>query len=90
MNVIALVRTRSERWVIAHALDGLSARGEVTLVSDRNSDDGTREICRRFPQAVVFDPAPDSRIRELRCQLLDAARHVGRRGVKAARRRLPV
>jgi glycosyltransferase involved in cell wall biosynthesis len=75
MKVIAMVPTRNEGWVIAHSLACLSAFCDVILVSDRNSDDDTREICRRFPKAVVLDPAPDSRIREQRWQLLDAARN---------------
>ena len=74
MKVIAMLPTRNEGWVIAHSLACLSACCDVVLVGDRGSDDDTREICRRFPKAVILDAAADSRIREQRWQLLDAAR----------------
>ena len=73
-KIIAMVPTRNEGWVIAHSLACLSACCDIVLVGDRSSDDDTREICRRFPKVVVLDAAPDSRIREQRWQLLDAAR----------------
>lgn len=74
MKVIAMVPARNEAWVIEHSLACLSKFCDVILVSDRNSDDGTREICQRFPKVVILDPGPESRIREQRWQLLDAAR----------------
>jgi hypothetical protein len=74
MRIIAMVPARNEGWVIAHSLACLSAFCDVILVSDRTSEDDTRDVCRRFPKAIVLDAAPGSRIREQRWQLLDAAR----------------
>ena len=75
MKIIAMMPARNEAWVIAHSLTGLSAFCDVILVSDRHSDDNTRDVCRQFPKVVLLDPGPDRRIREQRWQLLDAARH---------------
>jgi hypothetical protein len=74
MRVIAMMPARNEAWVIEHSLACLSQFCDVILVSDRNSDDATRQICARFPKTVVLEPGPESRIREQRWQLLDAAR----------------
>jgi hypothetical protein len=74
MKIIAMVPTRNEAWVIAHSLACLSSFCDVILVCDRASEDETRAICGRFSKAVVLDAAPDSRIRQQRWQLLDAAR----------------
>lgn len=74
MKVIAMVPARNEAWIIAHSLACLSGFCDVILVGDRESEDGTREICRRFPKTVVLDARPGCRIREQRWQLLDAAR----------------
>ena len=74
MKVIAMVPTRNEAWIIGHSLACLSPFCDVILVGDRESEDGTREICGRFPKTVVLSAPPDSRIREQRWQLLDAAR----------------
>jgi hypothetical protein len=74
MKVIAMVPSRNEAWVIEHALACLSAFCDVILVSDRRSEDDTRARCARFPKVVLLEPAPESRIREQRWQLLDAAR----------------
>ena len=74
MKVIAMVPARNEDWVIEQSLASLSGFCDVMLVGDRQSDDRTREICGRFPKAVIVDAPMDSRIREQRWQLLDAAR----------------
>ena len=74
MKVIALLPVRNEAWVLPHSLACLSGFCDVILISDRDSDDDLRAICGRFPKAVVLEPRPDSRIREQRWQLLDAAR----------------
>jgi hypothetical protein len=69
-----MVPTRNEDWVIEHSLSCLSGFCDVILVGDRQSDDATRDICRRFRKVVVLDAPIGSRIREQRWQLLDAAR----------------
>jgi hypothetical protein len=74
MKIIAMVPVRNEAWVLPHSLACLSGFCDVILVSDKGSDDRTREVCRTFPKVVVLDAGPDSRIREQRWQLLDAAR----------------
>jgi hypothetical protein len=75
MKVIAMVPTRNEDWIIEHTLKSLSGFCDVVLIGDRQSSDRTRELCRRFPKAVVVESPVDSRIREQRWQLLDAARN---------------
>jgi glycosyl transferase family 2 len=74
LKVIATVPARNEAWVIGSSLTCLSAFCDVIVVSDRGSEDRTREICRRFPKVVLIESPADSRIREQRWQLLDAAR----------------
>jgi hypothetical protein len=74
VKIIALLPVRNEAWVLPHSLACLSGFCDVILISDRGSDDDLRAICGRFPKAVVLEPRADSRIREQRWQLLDAAR----------------
>jgi len=69
-----MMPARNEAWVIAHSLAALSHVCDVILVCDRASDDATREICGRFPKVTLLTAPADSRIREQRWQLLDAAR----------------
>ena len=74
MKVIGIVPARNEAWVLPYSLAALSGFCDAILVCDRQSDDETRAICRQFPKVVLLDAAPESRIREQRWQLLDAAR----------------
>ena len=74
MKIIAMMPTRNEDWVIEHSLASLSGFCDVILIGDRQSDDATRAICARFPKAVIVDAPIESRIREQRWQMLDAAR----------------
>ncbi len=69
-----MMPVRNEAWVLPHSLACLSGFADVILVSDRGSEDGSREIYRRFPRVVALDAAFDHRIRQQRWQLLDAAR----------------
>jgi Glycosyl transferase family 2 len=74
MKIIAMLPVRNDAWVLPHSLACLSGFCDHILISDRQSEDGLRAICSRFPKVAVIDSSPDSRIREQRWQLLDAAR----------------
>src|SRR5712692_2175729 len=74
MKVIAMMPVRNEAWVLPHSLACLSGFCDAILVSDRESDDPTRDVCRQFPKVAMLEAAPGSRIRQQRWQLLDAAR----------------
>ena len=74
MKIIALLPVRNEAWVLPHSLACLSAFCDVVLVSDQNSEDESREICRRFPKVVLLESAESRVCEEVRWQLLDAAR----------------
>lgn len=74
MKIIALMPVRNEAWVLPHSLACLSAFCDVVLVNDQNSEDGSREICRRFPKVVLIESSERLVCEEARWQLLDAAR----------------
>src|SRR5471032_250771 len=74
MKIIALMPVRNEAWVLPHSLACLSAFCDVVLVNDQNSEDESREICRRFPKVVLLESSERLICEEARWQLLDAAR----------------
>ncbi len=69
-----MMPVRNEDWVIEHSLACLSAFCDVILVSDQDSDDGSREICRRFPKVVLLESSQRLVCEQARWQLIDAAR----------------
>ena len=74
MKIIGLMPVRNEAWVLPHSLACLSAFCDVIVVNDQDSEDESRDICRRFPKVVLLE-SPDRLICEqARRQLLDAAR----------------
>src|SRR6266850_7150174 len=74
MKIIGLVPVRNEAWVLPHSLASLSGFCDVVIVSDQSSDDGSREICRRFPKVVLLESSESRISTQVRWQLLDAAR----------------
>ena len=74
MKIIGLLPVKNEAWVLPHALASLTAFCDVVIVADQNSDDGSREICRRFPKVVLIESAESRTCTRARWQLLDAAR----------------
>ena len=74
MKVIALLPVRNEAWVLPHSLACLSAFCDVILVNDQDSEDESREICRRFPKVVLIASSERLVCEQARWQLLDAAR----------------
>jgi hypothetical protein len=77
MKVIALLPVRNEAWVLPHTLSCLSGFCDVIIVSDQDSTDESREICRRFPKVALLDlpEGGDEKLpKQARWRLLDAAR----------------
>ena len=74
MKIIGLLPVKNEAWILPHALRSLTAFCDVVIVADQNSDDGSREICRTFPNVVVVESAESRTCTRARWQLLDAAR----------------
>jgi hypothetical protein len=74
VKIIGLVPVRNEAWVLPHSLAALSGFCDLIIVSDQNSDDESREICRRFPKVVLFESAEQRISTQVRWQLFDAAR----------------
>ena len=74
MKIIGLVPVRNEAWILPHSLASLSAFCDVVIVSDQNSEDQSREICRRFPKVVLLESAESRISTQVRWQLFDAAR----------------
>ncbi len=74
MKIIGLLPVKNEAWVLPHAVRSLTAFCDVVIVADQNSDDGSREICRTFPNVVVIESAESRTCTRARWQLLDAAR----------------
>jgi glycosyltransferase involved in cell wall biosynthesis len=74
VKIIALVPVRNEAWVLPHSLASLSGFCDLVLVSDQNSDDESREICRRFPKVVLLESAESKISTRVRWELFDAAR----------------
>ena len=75
MKIIALMPVRNEAWVLPHSLACLSSFCDVVLVNDQDSEDESREICRRFPKVVLLESREQLICEQARWQLLDAARH---------------
>jgi glycosyltransferase involved in cell wall biosynthesis len=74
VKIIGLVPVRNEAWVLPHSLASLSGFCDVVIVSDQNSDDESRQICRRFPKVVLLESADCKISTQVRWDLLDAAR----------------
>lgn len=74
MRIIALLPVLNEAWILPHSLACLSAFCDTIIVSDQNSDDGSREICRTFPKVVLLESAESQISTRARWTLLDAAR----------------
>ena len=51
MKIIGLVPVRNEAWILPHSLASLSGFCDVVIVSDQNSDDRSREICRTLSKS---------------------------------------
>ncbi|MGH9142406.1 MAG: glycosyltransferase [Vicinamibacterales bacterium] len=74
MKIIAMMPVRNEAWILPHSLACLSAFCDIILVSDQNSEDESREICRQFPKVVLLESSQRLVCEQARWQLLDAAR----------------
>ncbi|MFI5179366.1 MAG: glycosyltransferase [Vicinamibacterales bacterium] len=74
MKVIALLPVRNEAWVLRHSLACLSAFADVVMVSDQDSDDNSRDICREFPKVVLLESREALICEQARWTLWDAAR----------------
>ena len=74
MKIIGLVPVRNEAWVLPHSLASLSGFCDIIIVSDQNSDDESREICRRFPKVLLLESTECRISTQVRWQLFDAAR----------------
>ena len=83
MKIIALLPVRNEAWMLPHSLACLSAFCDVVLVSDQDSEDESREICRAFsPRSVA---ARIVRAAGVRTGAMAAARRGARlRGLQSA------
>lgn len=74
MKIIALLPVRNEAWVLRHALACLSGFCDVVLVSDQQSDDGSREICTGFPKVRLIESPASFIAEQARFRLWDVAR----------------
>jgi glycosyltransferase involved in cell wall biosynthesis len=77
VKIIALLPVRNEAWVLHHTLSCLSGFCDVIIVSDQDSTDASREICRRFAKVALLDPPTregEKLPKQARWRLLDAAR----------------
>jgi len=74
VKIIALLPVRNEAWVLPHSLACLSGFCDVVIVNDQDSEDESREICRRFPKVVLLASPERLVCEQARWQLLDAAR----------------
>jgi hypothetical protein len=74
VKVIALMPVRNEAWLLEHSLRCLSGYCDVILVADQDSEDASREICRRFPRVTLLESREAHVCEVARRQLLDAAR----------------
>lgn len=54
-KIIVLVPTKNEIWCIGAFLEAASLWADLIIVRDQYSDDGTREVVRNFPKAVLVD-----------------------------------
>jgi glycosyltransferase involved in cell wall biosynthesis len=74
VKIIGLVPVRNEAWILPHTLACLTGFCDVVIVSDQDSDDDSKEICRRFTNVVVLESRVRGVCEQARWELLDAAR----------------
>ena len=74
MKIIGLVPVRNEAWILPHSLACLTGFCDVVIVSDQDSEDDSRDICRRFANVVVLESRVRGVCEQARWLLLDAAR----------------
>lgn len=75
MKKIAIMPVKNEEWILEHNLTCASLFFDHIIVADQNSDDGTPEICKKFPKVVyIKNTSTEYNEGNRRQLLLDAAR----------------
>ncbi len=74
-TVICLTPVKNERWILERFLKCASLWADHIVIADHMSDDGSREIARRFPKVLLVDnPSPAFDQGERHRMLIEAAR----------------
>ena len=76
-NVICLTPVKNEAWILERFLVCASIWADYIIVADQGSDDGSREIARRFPKVLLIEnEAKEFNEPERQKLLIDAARRI--------------
>jgi hypothetical protein len=76
-SVICLTPVRNEAWILERFLRCASLWADHIVIADQRSEDGSSEIARRFPKAIlVANPAPGLDESARQNLLLHAARQI--------------
>jgi glycosyltransferase involved in cell wall biosynthesis len=74
MRTIGLMPVRNEALCLPHSLAAMSQYCDVIVVSDQNSDDQTRQVCRSFEKVILLEHDHNAGDKA-RWELLDVARN---------------
>lgn len=76
-TVICLTPVKNEAWILERFLEAASLWADEIIIADQHSDDGSRDIAKRFPKVTLIDN-PDVQFNESERQtlLLAAARRI--------------
>ncbi len=74
MKIITLLPTKNEDWILESFLKNASIFSDHIIIADQMSNDGSREIIKKFHKVVLIDNKESGHSNKVRWQLLDAAR----------------
>ena len=76
-TVICLTPIKNEAWILDRFLQCASLWADLIIVADQNSEDGSREIARRYPKVILIEnSASNFNEPERQKLLLEAARKI--------------
>ena len=74
-KIICLMPARNEADLLPITLNILSQYCDAIIIADQMSNDGSREIYKRFPKVKVIDNPRQGHSNQVRWDLLEAARN---------------
>lgn len=76
-KVVCLMPVKNEVDILPITLEIISKYCDIIIIADQMSDDGSREIYKKFPKVIVIDNTREGHSNEVRWDLLKEARKHG-------------
>lgn len=76
MNTIVLLPVKNEAWILDYMLSECSAFADHIIIADQQSEDETRELCKKYPKVRVIENNATGHSNQVRWMLLDEARKI--------------